>query len=215
MAKGRIEKRGARKRQVKPIILIVTEGSRTEPKYFEHFKTRQTNIDIRVVGSRSNSGETDYVSLIRKAQEYQKKNQMSLDNGDSVWVVADGDVNFNNPDPVTSKNQQLMQARKMAERSEIQMAISNPCFELWYLLHFRYTTKYLKDYIAVKNELLPFLPEYEKTNDVYDQLLPMLENAVKNAKNLEKYHLDDGEELPFEIGVNPYTEVFRLIESLQ
>ena len=129
MAKGRIEKRGARKRQVKPIILIVTEGSRTEPKYFEHFKTRQTNIDIRVVGSRSSSGETDYVSLIRKAQEYQKKNQMSSDNGDSAWVVADGDVNLNNPDPVASKNQQLKKARKLAERSEIQMAISNPCFE--------------------------------------------------------------------------------------
>lgn len=214
MAKGRIEKRGARKRQVKPIILIVTEGSRTEPKYFEHFKTRQTNIDIRVVGSRSSSGETDYVSLIRKAQEYQKKNQMSSDNGDSAWVVADGDVNLNNPDPVASKNQQLKKARKLAERSEIQMAISNPCFELWYLLHFRYTTKHLKDYNAVKNELIPFLPEYEKTNDVYDQLLPMLETAVKNAKNLEKYHLNNGEQLPFEIGANPYTEVYRLIESL-
>lgn len=37
MAKGKIEKRGAKRRKVKPIVLIVTEGSQTEPKYFEHF----------------------------------------------------------------------------------------------------------------------------------------------------------------------------------
>ncbi len=37
MSKGKIEKRGAKRRNVKPIILIVTEGSQTEPKYFEHF----------------------------------------------------------------------------------------------------------------------------------------------------------------------------------
>ena len=51
MARGQIEKRGQRRRKLKPVILIVTEGSQTEPKYFEHYRSRQTNIDIRVVGS--------------------------------------------------------------------------------------------------------------------------------------------------------------------
>lgn len=37
MAKGKIEKRGAKRRNVKPIVLIVTECSQTEPKYFEYF----------------------------------------------------------------------------------------------------------------------------------------------------------------------------------
>ena len=94
MARGQIEKRGQRRRKLKPVILIVTEGSQTEPKYFEHYRSRQTNIDIRVVGSRTKGGETDYLGLIRKAVEYQSKNQISASNGDAVWVVADGDVNF-------------------------------------------------------------------------------------------------------------------------
>ena len=102
MARGKIEKRGQRRRKIKPVILIVTEGSQTEPKYFEHYRNRQTNIDIRVVGSRTSGGETDYLSLIRKAVEYQNKNQISVSEGDSVWVVADGDVNYNNPDPITA-----------------------------------------------------------------------------------------------------------------
>lgn len=100
MARGKIEKRGQRRRKTKPVILIVTEGSQTEPKYFEHYRNRRTNIDIRVVGSRTSGGETDYLSLIRKAVEYQNKNQISVSEGDSVWVVADGDVNYNNPDPI-------------------------------------------------------------------------------------------------------------------
>lgn len=136
MARGKIEKRGQRRRKVKPIILIVTEGSQTEPKYFEHYRTRQTNIDIRVVPSRTSAGETDYISLIRKAIEYQVGDQLSVANGDAAWVVADGDVNYYNPDPVESKNKQLLKARKLAESKDIQMAISNPCFEFWYLLHF-------------------------------------------------------------------------------
>ena len=45
MARGQIEKRGQRRRKLKPVILIVTEGSQTEPKYFEHYRSRQTNID--------------------------------------------------------------------------------------------------------------------------------------------------------------------------
>ena len=76
MARGQIEKRGQRRRKLKPVILIVTEGSQTEPKYFEHYRSRQTNIDIRVVGSRTKGGETDYLGLIRKAVEYQSKNQI-------------------------------------------------------------------------------------------------------------------------------------------
>ena len=115
MARGKIEKRGQRRRKIKPVILIVTEGSQTEPKYFEHYRSRQTNIDIRVIGSRTSGGETDYLGLIRKAVEYQSKNQISASNGDAVWVVADGDVNYNNPDPVAAKDNLLSKARKLAD----------------------------------------------------------------------------------------------------
>jgi len=76
----------------------------------------------------------------------QIKNQISVSEGDSVWVVADGDVNYNNPDPITAKDSLLSKARKMADAKGIQIALSNPCFEFWYLLHFQYTTKFFKDY---------------------------------------------------------------------
>ena len=79
-----------------------------------------------MVGSRTSGGETDYLSLIRKAVEYQNKNQISVSEGDSVWVVADGDVNYNNPDPITAKDSLLSKARKMADAKGIQIALSIP-----------------------------------------------------------------------------------------
>ena len=214
MTRGKVEKRGSKRRQVKPVILIVTEGSQTEPKYFEHFRNRQINIDIRVVGSRSSAGATDYVGLIRKAAEYKDKNQLLSDIGDAVWVVADGDVNYNNPDPVTAKDTMLKHARKIADQKEIQLAISNPCFELWFLLHFQYTTKFLKDYDSVKVMLKNYLKEYEKSDDVFVDLGESLEAALENSRKLENYHLQNGSELSFGIGVNPFTDVHHLVESL-
>ena len=214
MAKGKIEKRGAKRRKVKPIVLIVTEGSQTEPKYFEHFKTRQNNIDIRVVGSRSSAGETDYVSLVRKAREYQERNQLSSSTGDSVWVIADADVNYNNPKPMAEKNSKLNQARKMADNREINLLLSSPCFEFWFLLHYQYTTRFIKDYADMRSLLQKYIPVYTKTADVYELINDRTKTAVANAKRAEQHHLQAGCMLPFGVDVNPFTDVYKLMEKL-
>lgn len=215
MGRGQIEKRGMRRRRIKPVILVVTEGSQTEPKYFEHFRNRRTNIDILVVGSRASSGETDYISLVRKANDYRSKNQLSSAHGDSLWVVADGDINFNNADPISSKNTQLAKARTMADRNGIQLAISNPCFELWFLLHFRYTTAYLRDYTAVVTALKAYIPNYTKNGDVTPLLTGHIEDAIKHALPLENYHQQNEKKLPFDLSTNPFSEVYRLVELLK
>jgi hypothetical protein len=214
MARGKIEQRGAKRRKVKPVIVIVTEGAQTEPKYFEKYRNRQNNIDIRVVAGRTSAGETDYVSLVRKAIEYREKNQISEANGDAVWVVADGDVNYHNPNPIAAKDLQLSKARKMAQAKEIQIAISNPCFEFWYLLHFQYTTKFFKDYQSVRSTLNSYLVGYEKTFDVFEQLSPKTKDAIQRAKQLKKYHQKNGKLTPFGIAVNPFSDVYKLVENL-
>ena len=214
MARGKIEKRGQRRRTVKPVILIVTEGAQTEPQYFSHYRNRQTNIEIRVIGGRTGGGETDYTSLIRKAAEYKNKNQMSESNGDAVWVVADGDVNYDIPDPVGTKDLMLSKARKLADAKGIHLAISNPCFEFWYLLHFQYTTRYFRDYTAVENALTAYLPDYEKSDDVYSQLSERTATAIQNARRVAEYHLRNGNKSPFGIAVNPFTDVCHLVKSL-
>jgi hypothetical protein len=215
MAKGNIERRGAKRRKTKPVILIVTEGSKTEPKYFKSFRTRQSNIDLHVVGSGEYGGGTDYESLVRKTIAYMEKNGLSAKNGDKLWVVADGDVNYNNADPITVKSRMLDKARHLAERYFITIVLSNPCFEFWYLLHFQYTTGFLKDYDGVVSLLKSYIPDYEKAKTVASQLLPYLSQAIQNAERVERYHVDNGKTDLCNIEINPITAVHRLVADLR
>ena len=89
-----------------------------------------------------------------------------------------------------------------------------PALNFWYLLHFQYTTKFFKDYPAVKNALTTYLPDYEKAGDVYTQLAEHTAIAIQNAKRVEQYHLQNDSSKPFGIAVNPFTDIYKLVESL-
>lgn len=215
MGRGKIERRGSKPRRTKPVILIVTEGEKSEPKYFEHFRTRQNNVEVRVVPNSKNGSKTDYLNLIRKASRICKDDDLSPKSGDSVWIVADGDVNYQAADAIKKKNAALTQARATAEKEAYSLLISNPCFELWYLLHLRYTTAHLPDYDAVKKALEQAgIKDYEKHNDLYEQLASETIEAIKRAKRLETHQVENGFTLPLGIDANPFTEVYRLMEKL-
>lgn len=215
MGRGKIERRGSKPRRTKPVILIVTEGEKSEPKYFEHFRTRQNNVEVRVVPNSKNGSKTDYLNLIRKASRICKDDDLSPKSGDSVWIVADGDVNYQAADAIKKKNEALTQARATAEKEAYSLLISNPCFELWYLLHLRYTTAHLPDYDAVKKALEQAgIKDYEKHNDLYEQLASETIEAIKRAKRLETHQVENGFILPLGIDANPFTEVYRLVEKL-
>ena len=215
MARGQIEKRGQRRRKLKPVILIVTEGSQTEPKYFEHYRSRQTNIDIRVVGSRTKGGETDYLGLIRKAVEYQSKNQISASNGDAVWVVADGDVNYNNPDPIAAKDTLLSRARKLADAKGIHIAISNPCFELWFICHYTSSPRRYASSSELVKDMDRYIKGYAKSLDGIHKLIKdNIESAIRNAENLEKKALASGY-CRYCADFSPTTDMYKLVGRMR
>ena len=193
----------------------MTEGSKTEPKYFNSFRTRQSNIDIHVVGSKENGGSTDYESLVRKAIAYIEKNGLSVKNGDKLWVVMDGDINYDNADPITAKNRALDKARQLASRYAISIALSNPCFEFWYLLHYKYTTANLRDYDAVVDLLDDYIPDYDKAKNVATLLLPNLNQAIQNAEKIVQYHFANGCSDLCNVEINPITLIHLLIMDLR
>ena len=215
MGRGKIERRGSNPRRTKPVILIVTEGEKSEPKYFEHFRTRQNNVEVRVIPNSKKGSKTDYFNLIRKASKICRDDDLSPKSGDSVWIVADGDIDYQVPDAVRKKNEALAQARAMAERESYALLISNPCFELWYLLHLRYTTAHLAGYDVVKKALeRAGIVDYEKHHDLYEQLCNMTSEAINRAKRLEKHQVENGFSLPLSVEANPFTEVYKLVERL-
>ena len=214
MARGKLYQRKTNSRKEKSLVLIVPEGTETEKAYFQHFNRPEKPVKIKVVENSSDGARTDYASLLRKAIEYKKKYSLSKVKGDSVWVVADGDIDYKTPGAAEAKESALLEARSAAEKNDISILISNPCFELWYYLHFDYSTGFIMDYPSMREKLLPYLPDYEKNRDVYDQLCEKTERAIANAMSLEAFHKENGEKVPFKLAVNPFTEIYRLVEMI-
>ena len=104
-------------------ILIVTEGEKTEPNYFEHFAVKNHNYfiyDVKCEGTGENT-----LAVVKKAIELRNASSTPYD---SVWAVFDKDSfpsnNFNS-------------AIEKAVANGINVAWSNEAFELWYLYHFQ------------------------------------------------------------------------------
>ncbi len=237
---GDLSRDKRRKRKVKPTILIISEGKDTEVNYFKEFNLKYVNVDIKIAdrnsAGKNKSRKTDPSHLVDKAIDYiEHKYDINQDDGDSVWCLIDVDLNYQNPDPINQRVEELERAYKKTKDYEkerkqiINLGISNPCFELWYLLHYIYTTANLKNYDAVKNKLVKETPlkDYEKNKCINILLQDKIADAIKNSVKLKAYHESLGRSLmDFEknssmlnlkdiIEGNPYTNVWELVKYIE
>ena len=144
-------------------MIIVCEGEKIEPIYFKHFKSRNKLISIKIVKSAAGK---DYDALIRKAVE----EKANIESSCTVWCVSDVDVDHNTPDNQFVRNTQLKKYYEDAKRNGFEIALSNPCFEVWFLLHFICSTGQMKNYYEVRKKLVEYLLDYHKNSNVYGQL---------------------------------------------
>jgi RloB-like protein len=105
-----------------PTFLIVCEGEKTEPNYFKSFPV-STRPEVTIVGA-----GCETIAVVTKAIEL-----MTAKKFDRVWCVFDRD-----PSKVNNTAPRFREALKIADKENINVAYSNECFEIWYLLHFHY-----------------------------------------------------------------------------
>lgn len=84
--------------------------------------------------------------------------------------------------------------------------------EVWFLLHFRYTTKEYANGDAVISDLKKCIPEYEKNKDIYGLCRFRTKDAISNADRLVKYY---GDKTWPSINCNPRTDVDGLVPLLE
>lgn len=190
------------KRKRRPIIYIICEGKETEPLYFRHFRSRECLVDIIPVVSKHKAAEhlvKHAQSLIAQADYYPK-------DGDQIWCVFDCDDNT---------DAQLQTATAYAQRHGYRIAYSNPSFEYWYLLHYENRKGHLKDSNSVIEILhnKGYLENYRKSTDVYDQLLPHQEEAIRHARERAGQLSCNGTAV-ISRDSNPVTTVYELVELL-
>lgn len=183
-----------------PFIVIGCEGkNKTEETYFKNYNSRDCIIKF----SKGNS--TDPVGIVENLIKF-IDNEIGREKGDKYYAVFDTDVNQN-------KQSQIDKAKKIAKENGVQIITSTPTFEIWYLLHFRYTTKAFVSSEEVQVELKSKIDEYSKSMNTYLVLKEKTPKAIDNAKNVEKYHLRIGQALDDE-KCNPYTGVYKVVEEL-
>lgn len=196
--KPRGRNRQSRKRN--SIIVIGCEGkNKTEEIYFKNFNSRQCIIKF------STGNSTDPVGIVKDLIRF-IENDIGREKDDKYYVVIDTDINQN-------KQSQIDKARELAIENGVEFITSIPTFEYWYILHFEYTTKMYNSSEEVQNDIKEKIKGYTKSMNIYNLLKEKTDVAIKNAKEVEKYHLKEGKSLDNE-NSNPYTGVYKVVEEL-
>lgn len=194
------ERRRYRTTPVRKRILIVCEGEKTEPNYFEAFRRELPRgvVELEIIGTGDNT-----LNVVNKAIEERNEQANTNRAYDQTWAVFDKD---------SFSDQRFNEAVFLAEREKVGCAYSNEAFELWYLLHFEFyqnaasRTQYsglLSNHLGrpyQKNDIEIFAT-LRQQGDVHQ--------AVRWAKELsERYdHRSPAQN-------NPATHVFKLVEEL-
>jgi hypothetical protein len=186
-------------RSPQPRFLIVCEGTRTEPGYFKekrHLDRSLVDLDLSPGGVPKTLVERA-VEMKRAAQRRAKSEKDGNLDYDEVWCVFDID-----------EHPFVEEAKQQARVNQINTVISNPCFELWMLLHFRDQRAYI-DRAQVQHECRRYLPNYEKDPPT-GALSPRYDDAVARATDLDVWQASRDCE-----GENPSTGVYRLTERIK
>jgi hypothetical protein len=195
-------------RPEKSRILIVCEGRETEPNYFRGLRDEETVRRRFVLEVRKGKGGSP-VNAVEKAVEEIEKAAERKEQFDEVWCVIDVEQTGGNP--------RLIEARALARRNRIQLALSNPSFECWLLAHFERTARSFADSNQVVEQLNKFWrktfdQDYQKNDDrIYQRLSPFTETAIKNCRSVREEHFKFSDDLA---NCNSASEVYRLVERL-
>ena len=117
----------------------------------------------------------------------------------------------------TQAKEDLAAARQEADRNNITLYMSNPAFEVWFLAHFRRTSRSFRNCDAVIVELhrewsAAFGQPYNKSDDrAYQRLAGRTQDAVTNAKMVVEI---DHKEKPDIADRNSSTDFYQLVERL-
>lgn|SRR5665648_202991 len=185
-------------REQRKLLVIVCEGEKTEQIYFERYKKGRPGLSIKM----PNTNYTDPKNLVKFALTQIEKLGIDPKNGDDIWCVFDCD---NNP------NTHILTACKNAGK-RVKICLSNPSFELWYLLHFAYNESPLTNPVLMA-QLERKINGYKKTEDYFDLLESSRETAIKNAKKINNLHESNGIDL-FSTESNPSTHVYKIVEDI-
>jgi len=159
-------------RQPKKFFIIATEGECTEELYFKAFRpSRDAAIQLKVLPTRK--GQSDPKSVLARLKSYVRETGSGA--SDEMWLVVDRDH---------WTEQDLDEvAESVVKMPGYFLAVSNPCFELWLVLHRRKTSG--QNCSQLQDILKQELGAYDKSAYDVEALKTNVENAIERAEQMD------------------------------
>lgn len=193
-------KRFKRRSEVRPyrkVFVIASEGSKTEPSYFPMFDNEYVHIQM-AKGSSRESKRSSPINVLQRMIEHLEREPPRK--GDRQWLVIDKDK---------WSDKQLKSLHDWVCQDNARgLALSNPNFEYWLLLHFNDASG-VTSARDILEKLKRELPSYSKSldNASKQKLFTNVKAAIKNAKRKDVPKCEDW---PKGYG----STVYRLIEEI-
>lgn len=182
-------------RRYRKLFVIATEGVKTEPQYFSIFNNHHAIIRLHCLrGSHASAP----LHVLKRMQDYLKKYGMSVT--DEAWLVIDKDQ---------WTDQQLSQLHAWSEScQQYGLAVSNPKFEYWLLLHFE-DGNGIASSSDCTDRLRRHLPYYDKGIEIHQISPARIDEAIERARRRDNPPCTDWPRLPSN------TTVYKLIENIR
>lgn len=195
-------RRRAGDRAVAKKYLVVCEGPLTEKAYFDDLRGHLRNPLVKVKIKGRGKDPLSLVNHAAQLAQAQKKRARKRGDPygayDEVWCVVD-----------TDDHASLEEALAHSRRVQISTVVSNPCFEVWAVLHLREVTAPTTA-ASLRKELGQQMPEYSRRKLLdFSVLAPGIECAIHRARAL-----DGGGGRVNVAGPNPSTAVHNLVAAL-
>lgn len=167
---NRLKRTSGRKRYKRRFILA-TEGAKTEPLYFQLFDSDSTSLHIEWLKSKDRSAPSHVLKRMRR-----RITRESLRKTDSAWLVVDKDQ---------WTDEQLRELYEWSKQNtKYGLAVSNPKFEYWLLLHFEDGNGLISPRTC-EERLKRYMPDYDKSTGI-QQAWDGVKDAIARAKQKEE-----------------------------
>lgn len=185
------------------LVVIASEDEHAVKQYFDFF--RASRIQFLVLPTEDGRGSPQHV--LDRLNDYRKERR--IEEGDALWFVTDSD-HWVGPNHISNLIDVLRQCRQKG----IGVALSNPCIELWLLLHFAefpagefFACGAMVEQLRTAVKALDRTKGYDKKK-VYN--LPITDERVAAAATRAAENYSPGDAIP----TRPQTAVHLIIQSL-
>lgn len=183
-------------------IMIFAEGKKTESLYLTNwYRLHREKVIVSIAAHE----HTTPFELTQSAANQRRLDLREARRGrgsafHQYWCVFDIDV-----------HPKVAEALDLAHANDINVALSSPCLELWFLLHFENQTAYLERNEAQKRSRELLGCDKVLTQKALDSLVANYDTAKSRAKALAFKHAGDGSPKPW----NPHSDVWKLVEVIK